>query len=70
MGIRLIQAAVNAPVVNNRNMALNVLEEWTKARELPLAECYPKLWEMLRGLRDHEVREDVRGRMDALIGEA
>lgn len=70
MGIRLIQAAVNAPVVNNRNMALNVLEEWTKARELPLAECYPELWEMLRGLRDHEVREDVRGRMDALIGEA
>ena len=69
MGVRLIRTALNAPVVNNRNMALTVLEEWGKLRGCPLAECYPELAGLLRELRENEVREDVRNRMDALIGE-
>ena len=35
MGVRLIRTALNAPVVNNRNMALTVLEEWGKLRGCP-----------------------------------
>lgn len=69
MGERLIRTALNAPVVNNRNMALTVLEEWVKLRGCPLAECYPELAGLLRDLRENEVREDVRNRMDALTVE-
>ena len=69
MGVRLIRTALNAPVVNNRNMALTVLEEWVKLRGCPLAECYPELAGLLRELRENEVREDVRNRMDALTVE-
>ncbi len=69
MGIRLIRTALEAPVVNNRTMALSVLEEWVKAQGCPLAECYPDLHRLLLKLRENEVREDVRARMDALIQE-
>lgn len=69
MGLRLIRTALNAPVVNNRNMALNVLDEWVKDKGRPLAECYPDLHRLLLRLRENEVRDDVRARMDALAGE-
>ena len=69
MGLRLIQTALKAPVVNNRNMALKVLEEWVKDRGCPLAECFPDFHQLLLEIRENEVREDIRARMDALVGE-
>lgn len=68
MGVRLIQTALKAPVVNNRNMALTVLEEWVKDKGCSLGKCYPDLHQLLLELRESEVRHDIRTRMDALAG--
>ena len=66
-GITLLRAALNSPVVSNRNMALSALEEWVKKEDRPLDDLYPELHAYLRELLDREVREDVRGRLELLL---
>ena len=67
MGKELLKVALNAPVVNNRNMAVTALTSWTEMQELPLKEIAPDMYEVLKGAIEHEVREDVKGRMQELL---
>ena len=61
-GWSLIAAGLRSPVVRNRNMALNALEAWGAAN-------WPdKARTALRHARSVEPNDDVRERIDALLG--
>lgn len=66
-GINLLKTALQSPVVNNRNMAISVLEEWTKRENKPLSELVPEIYELLKNIVDKEVREDVKKRIINII---
>lgn len=66
-GTALVRAALRSPVVSNRNMALNVLEDWTKAGQQPFKLRFPELSVLLKEAAAREVRDDVRGRMESLL---
>lgn len=60
-GCRLVQTALQSPVVRNRNMALNVLDAWGLSR------WPPGVGETLRRAHDTEPRDEVRERMRGLL---
>lgn len=67
-GEQLLQTALRAPVINNRSMALTVLESWVEILGKPLQEIAPTLYAVLLEARDEEMVEKVRERMEKLIG--
>lgn len=67
-GEKLIRPALKSPVVSNRNMALSAMEEWTKSTGQTLREISPELSEYLQRIWQDEVREDVRQRMEQIVG--
>lgn len=65
-GLKLIETALQSPVINNRHMALNVLEEWKKKGK-NIKEDFPELMEIIaRGL-EREPDDKVRERMQQLL---
>lgn len=69
-GELLLQTAVQAPVINNRNMALSVLESWVQITGKPLKETSPMLYGTLLEVKNREVVEKVRERMEKLTGDS
>lgn len=67
VGKELLKVALNALVVNNRNMAVTVLASWTEMLEKPLKEIAPDIYEVLISVIEREVREDVKTRMQELL---
>lgn len=65
-GIDIIKAALHSPVVNNRTIAIRVIEEWCKNAEKPLQEAFPELYQYVQESIPNEVREDVRKMMEEL----
>jgi hypothetical protein len=57
-GWPLMAAALQSPVVSNRNMALNALEAWDRADWPPGAE--PALKEAARAEPDKEIRDRMK----------
>lgn len=70
VGEDFVEAALNTPVIRNRNGALRVLQRWVEKTGQPLQEAEPKLFETIKINRDKEVDEGVRGRMEELIAGA
>lgn len=66
-GERLLITALNSPVIDNRNMALTVLDEWTEKNSVNLKEISPRMYEELKKVVHSEVRDDVRKRMEKLL---
>lgn len=66
-GKELLKVALNSPVVNNRNMAVNVLTSWTKMQEKPLKEIAPDMYDTISYAAAKEVRDDVKARMQELL---
>ena len=67
-GEQLLQTALRAPVVNNRNMALTVLESWIEILGKSLQEISPALYKVLLEAKDREMVDKVRERMEELTG--
>lgn len=67
VGNELLKTALNAPVVNNRNMAVTVLKSWTETEEKSLKEIAPDMYKAVVEAITKEVRDDVRGRMQELL---
>lgn len=65
-GEQLLQTALRAPVINNRNMALTVLESWVEVLGKPLQETFPALYEVLLEAKDQEMVADIKKRMENL----
>lgn len=65
-GEQLIATAMRAPVINNRNIALTVLESWVETVGKPLKEISPVLYDVLQGAKQQEMVESVRERMEKL----
>lgn len=65
-GEQLLQTALRAPVINNRNMALTVLESWVEMSGRPLKEISPALYDVLLEVKSQEMVETVRERMEKL----
>ncbi len=68
VGEKLIRPALKSPVVSNRHMALSALEGWTEQSGQALQELLPKMAGYLEGLLAEEVREDLRQRMEQILG--
>jgi hypothetical protein len=62
VGISLIEAALQSPVVRNRNMAINALEQW-QVDSWSNSQCA----EVLRKLAEIEPDEEVRERVKELV---
>ena len=67
-GEQLLRTALQAPVINNRNMALTVLESWVEMIGRPFKEISPALYDVLLEVKNQEMVETVRERMEKLIG--
>lgn len=65
-GEQLLQTALRAPVINNRNMALTVLEAWVETVGRPFKEISPALYDVLLEVKSQEMVETVRARMEKL----
>lgn len=62
-----VETALCSAPIRTRNSGLAVLEAWTSAKEMPLAELMPEMHSLLRRLREIEPDENVKSRMDRLI---
>lgn len=66
-GMKLVAAAMDAPVVNNRSMASQVLLEWQQTLKRPLCEFAPVLFSIAQ--RNLELEDgEIRKRLEELIG--
>jgi len=69
IGEKLIKPALKSPVVSNRHMALSVFEKWLdRSKAQTIQEMSPELGEYLESLLSDEVREDLRQRMEQMLG--
>lgn len=66
-GDRLLKTALRAPVINNRNIALTVLEEWVEKQNDSLEKLYPEYYSILKELILIEPEASIRTRMEKLI---
>lgn len=66
-GVRLIKAALNSPVVRNRNLALRVIQSWTETEKTTLKELSEDLYAELQKVLSLEVREDLKENMKKII---
>ena len=66
-GEQHLETALRAPVINNRNMALTVLESWVEAAGKPLEDISPAMYETLLEAKQKEMVEKVRERMEKLV---
>lgn len=62
-GIDFVMLGLKSPVINNRNMALQVLNSWCKIKECSLKELSDKLYHCVSDLKDKEVSESVQKRI-------
>jgi len=69
MGARLVQAALQSPVVRERNGACKVLGEWCKQLEQPLQIVSPSLFSVLSEIAPTEINSATKERMEALLGD-
>ncbi len=67
VGENLIRPALKSPVVNNRNMALSVLEEWMKTSGKTIQEISPNMAEYLKEILQGEVRDDIRQKIEQIL---
>ena len=63
----MIRPALKSPVVNNRNMALSVLEEWMKTSGKTIQEISPNMAEYLKEILQGEVRDDIRQKIEQIL---
>ena len=66
-GIRFVETALQCAPARTRNGGLSVLECWVKDSGVPLKEYLPELWHLLVTVREREISDQVRERMDRLI---
>lgn len=66
-GEDFIQTAINAPVINNRSMALRVMKSWVAKEQKPLRLISESLWLALEKACEREVRKDLKPSMRALL---
>lgn len=59
-GIELVLAGIQSPIINNRNMAINVLKAWITKRNCTLAELSPTLDKALNEMKENEVDDGVK----------
>lgn len=59
-GADLVELGLRSPVVNNRNMALRVLDSWCKIRECSLHELSERLYDRVAELKEKEVSDSVK----------
>lgn len=67
VGAEFIRVGLNSPVVNNRNMALSVLEAWMKQEKSSLETINPEIYDCLRKTVAIECRDDVRKSMQDVL---
>ena len=66
-GTNLLKAAVHSPIIQNRNMALTVIENWNKEFQWKLKKMDKELYKEVCLGRKYEPDESVRKRMDGLL---
>lgn len=66
-GIDFVETALQSAPVRTRNFGISALEEWVSAKKVPLKELMPDTYNLLSRLREIEVRDDVKKKMDRLI---
>ena len=66
-GADFVRAGLESPVTRNRNRALKVLQAWVSAAQKPLSELAPPLFDVVRSLRDKEIRSAAREMAEALL---
>ena len=67
MGERLIKAALQSPVVRERNGACKVVEEWSKQLDQNLNAISPNLFKVLKDTARIEVDSDMKKNMKKLL---
>lgn len=58
-GEKLLEAALQSPVIRNRNMAVKTLQCWVEEKQSPLVEVNPMLHQLLIDIKDKEVEEHL-----------
>lgn len=66
-GIRLIKTALNSPVINNRNLAIKTLNDWTELENKNIKEISEEIYQELLRVKELEVLEDVKEKIVQLI---
>lgn len=67
-GIDLLIAAIHSPIIQNRNMALKVIESWRDGYRVKLKKDYKELYKALLMAGRFEKDERVEKRMAAVLG--
>ena len=66
-GTEFVEAALQGAPVRTRNQGLAALQEWVNSKEVSLKELLPDVYELLGRLREIEVDDGVREKMDQLM---
>lgn len=67
MGERLVQTALQSPVVRERNGACKVLDEWIKMLNQNLQSISPNLFSILKNISGIEVDSETKKNMKKLL---
>ena len=67
MGERLIQTALNSPVVRERNGACNVLEAWSQTLGQSVCDFAPEIFLTMNKVFACEVNSDLKERLQKLL---
>ena len=66
-GIKLIETALQSPIINTRLTALSVLEEWQENKNEILKDNYPQIVEILKRAVKLEPDDNVKKKMEKLL---
>jgi predicted kinase len=67
MGEKLVQAALQSPVIRERNGACKVIEDWSKMLNQNLQAISPNLFSILHNIATIEVNSDTKKNMKMLL---
>ena len=66
-GIEFVETALQCAPVRTRNQGLLVLQDWVSSKNVPLKQLLPDVYALLGRLREIEVDDGVRERMEQMI---
>lgn len=66
-GEKIISAALQSPVIRNRNSAVNVLQCWIGNSKKTLLTICPEIYQLIKEIKDKEVEEDIVNAFEELI---